>query len=107
MRVMSGVYDWTGQETRQGLFVHGIAQRHPLRWNVQCQRCKSQWVEHHVSVPYAPCRNNNCGLAREREQARELARSRYMPISNRDSDELQRAADHDSLRRQLDYERGK
>ena len=106
-RVMSGVYDWTAQETKNGLYVHGIAQRHPLLWDVQCRYCKSRWRESAVSVGYAPCRNVNCRLERERAEQLEAARSRYRFISEGDSDAAQRAADPDSLRRQLDYERGK
>lgn len=106
-RIMSGLIDWTGQTTPNGLLVKGIAQRHPLRWNVQCSRCKVQFVEHHSAIAYIRCRSANCGLEREREQARELARSRYMLSGGGgDSDEAMRASDTDSMRRFIDYQRG-
>ena len=102
--IMAGLEDLHGVTTANGLHVERMHMRQPLSWIVRCTRCKSSWAELHISVRHAPCRNANCHLERERAQAKQ-ARERYRPTRYPDSDAAQRAADPDSLRRQLNYER--
>ena len=77
-RVMSGIEDLHGQTTANGLRVELLVSRRPVVWLLRCTRCGSSWNEPHITVRHAPCRNVNCRLERERQQAQEQVRQRYL-----------------------------
>jgi hypothetical protein len=65
----SGFADLAGNRFGS-LLVLGLFGRTPLKWNVRCERCKSQWAELHTRLQSggAECRNTRCTLMAERAE---------------------------------------
>lgn len=129
-RIMPGIDNLQGREFN-GIFVERLASRHPVRWQLRCVRCGSNWVEDHARVRYIGCRNSTCGRAplepratlvqtgqamtavrsRDSESAREFHRQQTAePVirwAAQPSEAGMQNADPSSMRRYLDYVEGR